>query len=448
MDEKNRQEEKFDVGVIGWWYSGNYGSVLTYYALHQLLTSLGLSVLMIERPGREDNDNYVIVPDSIPRRFAGKRYHISRTYHFNELGMLNDICKTFISGSDQLFNYYLRNISGPPFYLDFVAPYNNIISYASSFGNDYYGDEKTLLQSAYLLKRFKALSFRETYAVEICKNKFGIDAVCVLDPVFMVDRSEYDKLGDEADLQIQGDYIAAFILDPDDEKRQLLQQISAKMGMPVHCLIDAVKIQENTEKLNLPNIHGDADVEEWIAVMRNAKFVITDSFHGTCFAIIFRRQFISLANHRRGARRFGSLLEQFSLSDRLVRNISEVYAKDDLYVPIEYDKVFEMIDARRQESLDWLKHAIFDPIEIDAEKNEFQLINYQLTELYLQMQEMKRKLEKDRVQKTERGIRAMVLDHLEENVPKEKSIQKLQRFFDLTKEEAEKFRQQFEQPIK
>lgn len=387
------KDRKFDVGIMGWWYSENYGSALTYYALHQLILSLGLSPLMIERPVPEGEEKIVRYPNNIARRFARKHYEISKIYHPSELRWLNECCKTFISGSDQLFNYQLQFISGPPFYLDFVAPYNNIVSYASSFGNDYYGNDKAVLQSAYFLKRFKALSVRESYAVDICKNKFGLDATCVLDPVFMVNRSEFDKVADDATVSIKGDYIAAFILDPNEEKRQLIQHISKQLKMPAHCLIDALKIPENTQKLNLPNTHGDADVEDWLSIMRGAKFVITDSFHGTCLSIIFGRQFISLANHQRGAQRFESLLGQFQLMDRLAWQVNDVYAKDDLYAPIDYEKVYAIIQERRAESLDWLKHAIFDPMKADGINNEFQLVDYQLTELKFELLKLKKRSE-------------------------------------------------------
>ncbi len=387
------KDRKFDVGIMGWWYSENYGSALTYYALHQLILSLGLSPLMIERPVPEGEEKIVRYPNNIARRFARKHYEISAIYHPSEMRWLNDYCKTFISGSDQLFNYQLQFISGPPFYLDFVAPYNNIVSYASSFGNDYYGNDKAVLQSAYFLKRFKALSVRESYAVDICKNKFGLDATCVLDPVFMVNRSEFDKVADDATVSIKGDYIAAFILDPNEEKRQLIQHISKQLKMPAHCLIDALKIPENTQKLNLPNTHGDADVEDWLSIMRGAKFVITDSFHGTCLSIIFGRQFISLANHQRGAQRFESLLGQFQLMDRLAWQVNDVYAKDDLYAPIDYEKVYAIIQERRAESLDWLKHAIFDPMKADGINNEFQLVDYQLTELKFELLKLKKRSE-------------------------------------------------------
>ena len=178
-----------------------------------------------------------------------------------------------------------------------------------------------------------------------------------------------------------------------EEKRQLIQHISKQLKMPAHCLIDALKIPENTQKLNLPNTHGDADVEDWLSIMRGAKFVITDSFHGTCLSIIFGRQFISLANHQRGAQRFESLLGQFQLMDRLAWQVNDVYAKDDLYAPIDFEKVYAIIQERRAESLDWLKHAIFDPMKADGINNEFQLVDYQLTELKFELLKLKKRSE-------------------------------------------------------
>lgn len=110
----------YNVGIVGWWYNLNYGGTLTYYALHQLVKSMGLSVLMIERAISKEGS----LPDyesQIPRRFAKKYYSISRTFLHSELPMLNNYCDTFISGSDQLFSPYLWKYSGFEYYLNFAA---------------------------------------------------------------------------------------------------------------------------------------------------------------------------------------------------------------------------------------------------------------------------------------------------------------------------------------
>ena len=158
----------YDIGLVGWWYNLNYGGTLTYYALNKALEKLGYSICMIER------SNVCADGDEIPRVFAKKHYNISPKYSLNDMYKLNELCECFIVGSDQLWNPYLMTWSGPEFFLSFVNDSTKKMSYATSFGNiekcdvDFVGEYKKLLD------RFDAISVREDYAVDICKNDFGL----------------------------------------------------------------------------------------------------------------------------------------------------------------------------------------------------------------------------------------------------------------------------------
>jgi hypothetical protein len=93
---------KFDVAIMGVWPGCNYGSIATYYALHQLVTGFGLSVLMIDKPLIRKNDPEQALTHSM--RFAQEHYEISRKYRLNELGKLNAHVDTFMMGCDQVWN--------------------------------------------------------------------------------------------------------------------------------------------------------------------------------------------------------------------------------------------------------------------------------------------------------------------------------------------------------
>lgn len=350
---------KYDIGVVGWWYNDNYGGTLTYYALHQILKSMGLSVLMIEKPSADPK----FKPDynSVPRRFALKKYNISNIYDPNRLGVLNSVCNAFISGSDQLYASWAWNLAGPANHLDFAAPNKNMIAYAASFGNSYVAPQDFVIRSSYYLHRFNSISVREDYAVDIVKDNFGLKAVQVLDPVFVCDMKEYEKLIEQSSFKKENDYMLNFILDPDDNKRDALIYASEKLGLPHINLINAMNFESNSKKLNLDNIKANADIEDWLAYYKNSEFVITDSFHGTCFAILFRKPFISIANKLRGDKRFVSLLKGFGLLDRLVDDVSEIKNNPKLFEPIDYNKVYKIIDKKRDESLKWLVGAVFNP---------------------------------------------------------------------------------------
>lgn len=365
---------KYDVGIIGWWNNLNYGGILTYFALNRVLQSMGLSVLMIRHirwPSEEKPSM-----DSIAYRFAQKYYYISKNYPKSNLSVLNKHCKAYISGSDQLFNPYLWDYSGKEYFLNFADISNNMISYASSFGNDYKTNNAHHLDMSYWLHRFDSLSVREEYAVDICERAFGIDAKLVADPVFLCDVENYRTLAKSSGLKKEYPYLLNFILDPSVSKRDAILQLSSVLDLDYINLLNATDIEKNVRTLNLKNTKPGIDVEEWLFYYMNADFVFTDSFHGTCFAIIFQKPFIAIANKSRGEKRFESILTIAGLKDRLIYSLEEIKSRPDLLLPIDYEQVYRRLKPFIHESYDWLYNAIFK--RPDPAKNIFKLLDYQL----------------------------------------------------------------------
>lgn len=381
-DAKNNN---YDVGIMGWWYNENYGGTLTYYALNRVLHKMGLTVLMIAKCSWDKNykPNY----NSVPYRFAMKNYNISKNYTPDTIHVLNDHCKTFISGSDQLFNPTLWEYSGPQYFLNYVSARNNLVSYASSFGNGFVDNKNLKVQMSYWLHRFDALSVRENYGKDICKEVFGLEAEWVMDPVFLCDVEEYKKQADKSGLKKEENYLLNFILDPNEEKRKLILKISEKLNLPYINMLNAMDYDKNAEILNLENTKKNIDIEEWLFYYMNSDFVITDSFHGTCFAIIFRKNFISLANYQRGERRFMSLMEEVGLQDRLVYDISEIENKPELFQPIDYDKVYKNIEPKIKASYEWLENAVKRPKM--KEPNLFNILNCEIEKLKEEIEKLK-----------------------------------------------------------
>jgi len=375
----------YDVGVTGWWYNENYGGALTYYALNRVLAKMGLSVLMIAKCS--DAPDYRPNAESIPYRFALKHYRISKNYTHKSIQTLNRHCDAFISGSDQLFNPYLWEYSGPQYFLDYAGIENRIISYASSFGNISSIPEAFRMKFSYLLHRFDALSVREDYAVPLCEEAFGITPQKVLDPVFLCDMKEYDRLADASGLSIEEPYLLSFFLDPDNAKRDAVLYLSQKLGFKSINLLNATDFENNKKKLNLENTKTDIDVEEWIYYYKHASFIITDSFHGTCFAILFQKPFISVANLQRGERRFVSMLKEAGLLQYLVYDLNDIRTKEELFRPIDYHAVRERLDPLCAASYTWLENTLKKPR--NAAQNMFRLLDGELTKLRKEIEDLK-----------------------------------------------------------
>ena len=358
-------QDKYDVAVIGLWYGRNYGSMITYYALHQVLSSLNLSVLMVNNALLSGNE--VFTDKTNPRLFAENRYNISEIFPLSRLEELNNHADAFLIGSDQLWNYYLSRPYKQMYYLDFVHDDKKRIAYGTSFGSSSFnGPADEVLRVKENLGRFDFVSVREEYAVDVCRDTFGVESVKVLDPVFLCEREEYHKLTDEISHTVNEKYILGYILDPDAEKTVALERLAEKYDCRAYVILDEPpwKFKENCDRMGLKEdsritILHEVEVREWLSWIKNASYVVTDSFHGSCFAIIFERQFMSFVNNRRGGKRFYDLLERFNLQEYMVEDASKLLELSKLDDKIDYDKVYEIINEDKKFSMNWLKNALF-----------------------------------------------------------------------------------------
>lgn len=371
---------KYDVGIYGVWFGTNYGSVATYYALHQIIRSFGLSVLMIDKPG---SGRDVEVQDNHARRFSNAHYHISKRYTIRDLRQLNSIVDTFIMGSDQVWNRGISKGFGYSFYFDFVDPDKKKIAFSASFGHgkDFCNVQDRDTISEYM-HRFDGISLRETSGVQICKDVYNVDSVRVLDPVFVAERSEFDALADQAKKKHEGKYMLAYILDPTPEKRAAVVEVSEKLGLEVVVLLDGRPKDPNKNRAIMDmddKIVDDITVEDWLNFFRNAEFVVTDSCHGISFSLVFERNFIGLANRSRGITRFESLVDVFQVREHYVHEATEIMGNDDLLKPVDYSKVNSILLAERERSLAWLKEVLFSPKVVDGYK-AYPMIDKSLTE--------------------------------------------------------------------
>lgn len=352
-------KEHYDVGILGVWYGCNYGSIATYYALQQTIEKLGYSTLMVHYPRLKPDDGRMKGRHSI--RFAEEHYDISPSYHVSEIAVLNKYCDAFVLGSDQLWNYGVTKIFGHSYFLDFAGDNKKKIAYATSFGGSDFDAPKEFQEKAIqCMRRMNAISVREKEGVEICKNIFGVKATHVLDPVLMADPSVLGGLADSCGRLEKEPYIATYILDPTPEKRKALLHVSEKLDKKLINMLDGWynKFAENKKKMNLPDCVENLQVEQWLSYFKNSDFVITDSFHGTCMAILFNKPFIAIGNPARGSSRFESLLGTFNLWNRYAKSPEEILKNPEFLKPVDYAPVNAAIAEQRKESLQWLKDAL------------------------------------------------------------------------------------------
>lgn len=364
-------KKAYDVAILGWWYGKNYGSILTYYGLNRAIDRLGYSILMVHEP-LGYNGFRVDWPDDILSLEFARRigYDYTEQAHYSELSYLNDKARTFLVGSDQLWNPRIGRVNDDLF-LDFVRPENNRVAYATSFGNrgkEKYGPAFIAKHSANL-QEFKAISVREGYAIDTAREVFGVNASLVVDPVFLLPPEHYSELADKGTVKTDGEYLTVFFLDPNPKKVAAARSVADKLGLA------KIRVIPNPDGGREPNeelwaseprakLMAQDGPENFLSTYRDSAYVVTDSYHGSCFAAIFGKPFSSIYNTTRGADRFVNLMEAFGLGES--RRIYETDTPEQINANANVTREIDLTTARdymatgRSTSLAWLNEAL-DP---------------------------------------------------------------------------------------
>lgn len=355
----------YDIGLVGLYCVKNFGGQLTQYALYYTLTKMGYSVLMIECPNNSKNPAsprgpYLFKECPYPSYAMAKKYNT-----IAEMKFFNKQCKTFVTGSDQMFNNNSWNNHGKFMSLHFVNDNHRKIAYAASWGHDrIWGEEGDRGEEAYFLRKFDFFSVREDSAVKLAKTEFGVDSVHVLDPVFLCPKSEYERMANLFSENVPEEkYLFSYMLDPDKEKENILRECAKTRNLYVRAILD----EDPDNRYNNISDFWDIEtidhtyIENLIAHITNSTYVITDSFHGMCLCIILHKEFLAVVNKRRGESRFTSLAEMLNLKDRLCYTLDEAKRKFIELNQINYTYVEELLASYRDFSLHWLKNSIDCP---------------------------------------------------------------------------------------
>lgn len=327
------------IGILTLPLHTNYGGILQAYALQTILERMGHEAYVIKNEfplpiwrraqkciketilGLESDQTLSINPNGIVKYISEKH---------------SKHCDAIIVGSDQVWRYlYIKSRIGK-YYLDSYGKDVIKLSYAASFGIDTwdYPEMDTELCSG-LIKKFKAVSVREKTGVELCKKYFGIDATHVLDPTQLLSKQDYLT---GLNVTPVSHSLSTFILDPDEHKDGIVSRLEQSLS-------------RSAFTLNKP-IGNKLTVEEFIKHFAGTELLVTDSFHGTAFAINFNIPFVVIGNPERGQTRLLSILETFGLQNRLLLNPNDIEKL--VAEKIDWNSVNEIMNNRRKESLSFL----------------------------------------------------------------------------------------------
>lgn len=376
------------VGILTLPLYTNYGGIVQCYALQEALHKMGLEPIVLQR---EYNRQYtfkgaiVYYAKHIVKMLLGRkeswRYYVdpkrseyiaNNTSLFIEKYIPSQSAKCYtteelkreverlhldaiIVGSDQVWRPFYSPCQ-PNYFLDFLGEDDSIkrISYAASFGGDEWTfSEELTKQCGGLLRKFKEVSVREKTAIALCKEHFGVEPVQVLDPTMLLDKEDYQKVLTSNERQ---EGLFCYVLDRSEEKRAVIDYISDITGLKAFETMpelsdSADNLYSNLEKCVYP------PVEDWLASFRDAKMVVTDSFHGTVFSIIFNKPFWVVGNEGRGMARFETLLSVFGLRDRLIS--AKTLESIDIYSPVDWAAVNTKWGELRKYALNFLYNALY-----------------------------------------------------------------------------------------
>ena len=251
--------------------------------------------------------------------------------------------------------------------LDWVSDNHRKVSYAASFGHSvFWGNEELRAKMAHDMQKFDAFSVREEDAVALVNNTFGVDAEWVMDPVFLCDKKHYIDLAENATRKNENPHIFAYILDTNDVDNKILELCSKEKKLEVE-LFSEMLFKPTEKKLELEQDKftfklRQAKIEERLYSLIHSEFIVADSFHGICFAIIFEIPFVAILNKNRGATRFYTILKKMNLLDRLVTSVEE--AQEVLKRDVDFTTSREVIKAEKERCINWLLNALVPENEV------------------------------------------------------------------------------------
>lgn len=322
----------------------NVGASLQAYALMKYLEQCGHNVAIIDYKPDYLSKHYSLttvnnkkydklgvkqlyllakLPGRVMYLFSKKKYNFDmfrknylkltpvRYRSFNELKEQCPDADLYIAGSDQIWNPLFQNGKDPAFFLQFVPEKIKRVSYAASFAVDKI-EKDDFKRIRYWLESIDKIAVRESSGVKLIE-KMGLKAVRTCDPVFLLDKYQWEKMLPPV-IKDQ-----KYILLYDFDQNYVVEKIAKKIAEEKKARIISVfktKVQAN--------IYSDMGPLEFLNLIKDAEFVISNSFHATAFSIIFHKEFCVVKRKENINMRMVDLLKEVGLEDRMVGSFSEL----------------------------------------------------------------------------------------------------------------------------
>lgn len=340
------------IGLLTYHHSANYGAVMQSYATCRALKELGHEVEFLNFQQDEKRSNSSIIFYFKIKAFDRfmTAFYPSETKILQSMDDLNAIASNYdclVVGSDQVWNPEISKNKCLAYFLDFGGSDIRRISYASSFGISKWPEQyQNLLPSiSGSLHKFYAISVREETGKELLGNLFGLKSQVVLDPTLL--HTDYHEItGNISD----NEEVICYLLNRTKLQLEKTILLSKSLGKTPK-MISTIRPTWGFRYVYPPSI------ENWIRHIAGAKFVITDSFHGLVFSLIYNKQFVVISPNNGRNSRLKDLLQSVGIEDRYFDENDKISYNNLIENSIDYNKVNVKLQALKDISWNYLKNA-------------------------------------------------------------------------------------------
>lgn len=360
-------------------YGDNYGACLQAYALQKVLQENGHEIKLINyhQVVREKNDlfsklrkandlglkktlkyirerKYIELRKKAYKKFRDNylAFDEKEYYRGDDLKKLNDEFDCFICGSDMIWSEEFSE-DWPFFFLGF-AEKDKSFTYAPSFGKNSLTEKNKKKVTKYL-QDFKKISCREKAGIDLIKSLGDFEATQVVDPTMLLTRDDWVQCIPEKNRIINEPYVFAYLFGEETDGRYSFNKcVEEKIGK-IYALPKFTKKEQSSFPIE------EIGPMEYLRLFRDAEFIVTDTFHGLMFSLIFRKPFVVLKRHdgsnwSRYSDRMTSTLDMFGLEERY---IDDSFRDLEQLKKLDYEKYETTINKARKHSLDYI-NKIFD----------------------------------------------------------------------------------------
>ncbi len=375
------------IGIITFHNSYNCGSMLESYAIQHYLEKNGYNNEIIDYSSEGQKQLYSVFEKNtsiknvlkniilLPHykhiknnnlkyeKFKEKNMLLSKKYN-NKAMLNNSEYDCIVAGSDQIWNITIEDFDFA-YFIDFCDKCKKI-AYAPSFGAKNpkkYASKEDYKKISYLLSKFDYISIRENNGKKWLKDNFNIDANVLIDPTLLLDVTDYSLLESDYDKYEKENYIFLYCPSFNINVCKLVKKISKKYKLKVLTWSSKSYYKKFIRKFGF-NLVDFEDPSLYLKLIKDAKLVITTSFHGTIFSTLYEKKFFTIKNGEMFGDddRVRTLINNLSLNERLITSkFDENY---DYLREIDFSPVKKKIDNLKKETDIFFKKALGEFYEI------------------------------------------------------------------------------------